>query len=64
MDPITIELLIALICFIHTDYCMIEVMKNRLYDLLIGENIGEKDMVKDDDDVPVFVAAPMVRYSK
>ncbi|VBB28618.1 unnamed protein product [Acanthocheilonema viteae] len=42
-------------------------MKNRLRDMLIGESAGRKDIIKDiyfDDDVPVFVAAPMVRYSK
>ncbi|CAG9540461.1 unnamed protein product [Cercopithifilaria johnstoni] len=42
-------------------------MKSRLYDLLVGENVGKKDITKDiyiDGDIPVFVAAPMVRYSK
>lgn len=49
------------------DYSVIAVMKGRLYDLLVGENIERKDIIKDidiDDDIPVFVAAPMVRYSK
>lgn len=42
-------------------------MTSRLYDLLIGENVERKGVTKDmyiDDYLPVFVAAPMVRYSK
>lgn len=42
-------------------------MKGQLYDLLVGENNERKNVTKNictDSDVPVFVAAPMVRYSK
>ncbi|VDO35123.1 unnamed protein product [Brugia timori] len=42
-------------------------MKSQLYDLLVGESVKGKNVTSDihmDGDIPLFVSAPMVRYSK
>ncbi|VDM09473.1 unnamed protein product [Wuchereria bancrofti] len=46
---------------------MIAVMKGQLYDILVGESVRGKNVISGihmDDDIPLFVSAPMVRYSK
>uniref|UniRef100_A0A915PLC9 DUS-like FMN-binding domain-containing protein n=1 Tax=Setaria digitata TaxID=48799 RepID=A0A915PLC9_9BILA len=42
-------------------------MKGELYDLLVGESIQGENITNDkhiDNQIPLFIAAPMVRYSK